>query len=227
MMTAMRRCLSVTIVLLAAAGAALAVSCGRFGFDAHEGSSSSPQPDAIAATGDAPTDAPTDAGLDFTTGCAALFHMDETAWIDRGSGAGSAPPGATDVVNACDGGNPGLASGNPQPIADPIRGTVGGFNASSCVQLTQEAPARATTAVTTSAWIRMTGDPANSFGVVAKRVDVNTGNEYAMFVWTDSHLFADIDSINDRFSGIAAISTGVWTQITMVYDGSLAQAERV
>jgi hypothetical protein len=63
--------------------------------------------------------------------------------------------------------------------------------------------------------------------VVSKRVDVNTGNEYSMFVRTDSHVFADIDGINDRFAGTATISTGVWTQITMVYDGLRSPAERM
>jgi len=218
----MHRCFSVTIVGLAATVTGLATSCGRFGFDPHEGSASAPPPDTNPADA-----APTDAGADIPTGCAVLFRMNESAWIDHGSGAGSAAPGATDLRNACDDGNPGQAFGAPSPIVDQIRGTVGNFNDHSCVQLAQEAPARATAAVTTSAWVRMTGDPANSFGVVSKRVDVNTGNEYSMFVWTDSHVFADIDGINDRFAGPATISTGVWTQITMVYDGSRSQAERV
>jgi hypothetical protein len=218
----MTRWISATIVLLVGTSAGLVTSCGRFGFDAHDGSASSLPPDAAM---DAATAPPMDTGPDFTAGCAVLLHMDETAWINR-SGSGSAAPGATDVVNACDGGNPGQALGNPQPTTDSIRGTVGDFNASSCIQLTRDTPARADTAVTTSAWLRMTGDPANSFGVVAKRVDVNNDNEYAMFVWTDSHVFADIDGIGDRFSGVAVIPTGIWTQITMVYDGSLPQDQR-
>lgn len=212
----MPRCAWVMIVLLAGPGALAATAgCGRLGFERP-----------VADSSDAVVDTAPDAGFDVKAACAVLLHMNETAWIDH-SGAGTPPPGATDLFNECDAANPGLASGNPGPIADPIRGMVGDFNDRSCVQLTRETGARATTAVTTSAWLRMTGDPAGSFGVVSKRVDVSVGAEYNMFVWTDSRVYADIDDLNDRFSGIGAVPTGTWTQITMVYDGAQAPAERV
>jgi hypothetical protein len=222
----MSRVTSVVVVALAGAAAfAGSGGCGRLAFDllGHEPSDAQPGDDAAADATPA----------DVTSRCAVLLHMDEAAWIDHGSGSGSgsgsvrAAVTPTDLVNACDAANPGLASGSASPVSDPIRGTVGRFDANTCVQIKDEVPTRATTAVTTSAWIKMTGDPAGSFGVVSKRVSAGSGEEYDMFVWTGSRVYADIDSEDDRFPGRGTVPTGVWTQLTMVYDGAQLPAARV
>jgi hypothetical protein len=186
--------------------------------------------------------APDATPADVTSGCVVLLHMDEAAWIDHGAGSGSGSgsgsatgPGSTaaavtpvDLVNACDAANPGLASGSSaSPVSDPVRGMVGSFGVGACVRIKDEAPAHATTAVTTSAWVKMTGDPAGSFGVVSKRIDVNVGEEYDLFVWTGSQVYVDIDTQDNRFAGSGVVPTGEWTQLTMVYDGARSPAERV
>jgi hypothetical protein len=147
--------------------------------------------------------------------------MDEDSWIDHGSGSGS----GTDLVNECLPSAPGLATGGATPVVDPIRGKVGSFGPTSCVTLEDRAELRALSAVTTSAWVRMTGDPSGSFGIVAKRV--NVGGEYSMFIWTGSRVWVDIDTDNDRFTGAGSIPTDEWNQLTMVYDGSLLRGERI
>jgi hypothetical protein len=215
----MSRCGSVLIVALAACMAfVVSGGCGRLHFVGER-----PAPDALPDTpSDGPPDtAPDVAPPDFMTGCAVMLHMDEDSWIDHGSGSGS----GSDLANACLPSAPGLATGGATPVVDPIRGRVGRFGPTSCVTLDDRAELRAQSAVTTSAWVRMTGDPSGSFGIVAKRVRV--GGEYNMFVWTDSRVWVDIDTANDRFTGTGAVPTDQWMQLTMVYDGSLLRGERI
>src|SRR5262249_41990652 len=93
---------------------------------------------------------------------------------------------------------------------------------------------RAAGALTVSAWIDPTALAPASFGVVSKRVDYQVDTEYSVFVWTDGNgvgstnqLYIDLDTENDRVADPAATFLDAWKQITVVYDGSLGEAERV
>lgn len=228
------------VIVAASVAAALAASggaCGRldFGFSAHV--------EVDARPGSNPDDAAIDAPFiaDFADHCVVLLKMDEDKWIDHngsgsGSGSGSNNPAgsgagsgaATDLVNACDtGSNAGLLTGFANTTNDPVRGRVGLFTQDACIELGTNQELEATTAVTTMAWVKMTGNPVDSFGIVSKRQSVGSGGEYSMYIWTDSKIWADIDSENDRWGGTGAVPTNVWTQIAMVYDGTKPESERV
>jgi hypothetical protein len=80
-----------------------------------------------------------------------------------------------------------------------------------------------------SAWIDPASlDGVNPYGVIAKRNDfMNDDAEYTMFVWIDNTVWVDLDSRNDRNHGTRTLRNGVWQQITVVYDGTRPQAQRV
>jgi len=200
-----RHAYTAEVLRLGLFGVATLTACGRLDFDAARAVDAPTATDALATDAD-PLGA-------FRDRCAVLLHMDETTW-------------ATGVDNACTPASGGQAVGAATVTDDAIRGRVGKLDTNGCVMIADAPAVRATTAVTTSAWVRMEGDPAASFGIVSKRVDYMVGTEYSSFVWTTSDVYADIDTENDRVGGTHAIPLDAWTQVTMVYDGALPQAQR-
>ncbi|MCX5744103.1 MAG: LamG domain-containing protein [Proteobacteria bacterium] len=191
---------------LALAGAIAIAACGRVDFDASRTvDASDPRGDATVTDAD-PLGA-------FRDRCGVLLHMDEATW-------------SAGLTNACTPASGGVFAGASGPADDPIRGRVGRFVGTDCVTIADAPSVRATTALTTSAWVRMEGDPAGSFGIVSKRVDYTVATEYSNFVWTNSDVYADIDTEDDRVVGAHPIALDTWTQVTMVYDGALPQAQR-
>lgn len=156
------------------------------------------------------------------SGCVLALHMDEAAW----SGAGG------EVEDDCGGDNPGTVMGQgTTTVAGGVRGRAGSFSGSACIEIPDAAALHGTTGLTLSAWILPTAlDPAESSvsnGVISKRNDFADQAEYSLYVWTRNHVWVDLDTENNRFEGTANIVNSVWAQLTLVYDGTRPEDQRV
>jgi len=158
-----------------------------------------------------------DGSIDLARGCALKAQMDEASWPTTGS----------PVINSCGGSGGRLTGSVAMPVSDGIRGRVGSFSGSACVDFTSTAALHGTTGLTMSAWVKPTAlDGQTSNGVITKRVDRGVQSEYALFVWTGNHVWVDLGDV-DRYSGTATLANGVWVQLTAVFDGTRPAADRV
>ncbi len=152
-------------------------------------------------------------------GCVLALHMDEPSW----SGA------VGEVHDDCGGDNPGTVNGQgTTTVPGGVRGRAGSFSGGACIDIPNAAALHGTTGLTMSAWIFPTqlnnGNGAN--GVISKRTDSGNQAEYSFSVWVGNHVWVDLDGEGDRFSGNAVLATNLWTQLTVVYDGTRSQAQR-
>lgn len=167
---------------------------------------------------DGSTDGSTDGpAVDLNRGCVLQAKMDETAWPSTG-----AP-----VVNSCGGAGGALTGSGAAPAADAIRGKVGSFSGTACVDFASTAALHGTTGLTMSAWIKPTKlDNATSNGIITKRLDRGVQSEYSLNVWTGNHVWVDFGD-TDRYSGTAVLTNGNWVQVTAVFDGTRTATDRV
>ena len=85
-----------------------------------------------------------------------------------------------------------------------------------------------TAAFTLAYWFRADAWTVDSGGLVCKRDGASSNNAYTTYLKrTDQHLYVDIDGSNDRFASASVIVTGAWYHVALVFDGSLAAAQRV
>ena len=193
----------------------LAAGCGRIGFESHVDPTGDGARDQVGPSADADL-AP------LLVGCQLGLAMNEASWT-----AG--------LVDRCGGDNIGVPTGGATPVDDPQRGRVGEFvGGTSCVIVPDAPELRGGSAVTVSSWVRPTQLTPASFGVVSKRTDFTIDTAYSVFVWADmagagtvNHVYVDIDTENDRFENPGDEFLNAWKQITIVYDGSRTQAERI
>jgi hypothetical protein len=177
---------------------------------------------ALAACGSvsAPTDgssADSDLGA-LRTGCVVMEHMDEASWTTT----------AGDVRDDCGGDNNGTISGSLTTVAGGVRGRAGSFDGSGCIEIPDAPALHASTGLTISAWVKPSSlDAVDAFGIVSKRVDTGNQSAYSVYLWTGDHVWVDLNGEDDRFSGTRVIANDVWTQITVVYDGSDVPQQRV
>jgi len=154
------------------------------------------------------------------TGCIVALHMDEASW----SGA------AGEVEDDCGNDNAGTAIGaGTSTVAAGAHGRAGSFSGDGCVEIANASALHGTTGLTLSAWMfptQLDGGVHNANGVISKRNDVDDQPEYTLSVWTGDRVYVDLDTMNDRFASPRVISTNVWTQVTLVYDGTRAVDER-
>ena len=156
-------------------------------------------------------------GVDLARGCVLKAQLDETSW----------PATGDPVVNGCGGAGGHLTGSGAMPAADGVRGRVGSFSGTACIDFASSPSLHGTTGLTMSAWIRPTAlDNVTSNGIVTKRLDRSVQSEYSLFVWTGNHAWVDFGD-SDRFSGTAALTNNVWVQLTAVFDGSRAMTDRV
>lgn len=154
-------------------------------------------------------------------GCVLALHMDEGSWS-----------GVTgEVKDDCGGDNPGTVSGTgTTTVAGGVRGRAGSFAGGGCIDIPDASTLHGTTGLTMSAWIFPTqlNNGNNANGVISKRVDSGNQSEYNLSVWTGNHVWVALngDADTNRFPGNAVISTNVWAQLTMVYDGARPVAQR-
>jgi hypothetical protein len=158
-------------------------------------------------------------------GCALILHMDEASWNGTSG----------EVLDSC-GHNNGTAV-RVVSAADALPSTTTGHygragqfvDSNGCVEVPDDASLHATTQLTVAAWIFPTGFNPNSNGILGKRADFLSDSSYTLFVWNNLdvnyHLYADIG--NDRFNGSQSFTTNTWYHVALVYDGSLAAAQRV
>lgn len=167
--------------------------------------------------GTPPDGTPPDGSIDLARGCALKAQMDEASWPTTGS----------PVINSCGGAGGRLTGSAAMPVSDAIRGRVGSFSGSACVDFTSTAALHGTTGLTMSAWVKPTGlNGVDSNGVITKRVDRSVQSEYSLNVWTGYHVWVDFGDM-DRYSGTATLTNGVWVQLTAVFDGTRPAADRV
>jgi hypothetical protein len=84
-----------------------------------------------------------------------------------------------------------------------------------------------TSAFTLAWWFRAAAYPADSAGLICKRINISTDNAFTTYLKAaDQHIYVDIDSSNNRFASSALIQTGVWYHAALVFDGSLPSTQR-
>jgi hypothetical protein len=150
-------------------------------------------------------------------GCVVALHMDEASWS-----------GATgEVRDDCGNDNPGTVKGSANTVANGAKGRAGSFSGNACIDIPDAPALHGAAGLTLSAWILPTAlNSVDSNGVISKRVAMGNESEYNLYVWTGNKVYVDLDGEADRFSGAAIISNNAWQQLTMVYDGTRAQAQR-
>ena len=81
-----------------------------------------------------------------------------------------------------------------------------------------------TSAFTLSWWFK--ANTFNGSGLVAKRISFDNNNSYGAFLTVDGKLNVDINSNNNRFTSTTTFNPGAWYHVAIVFDGSLAEAQR-
>lgn len=172
---------------------------------------------ACRANFEAVPDASPDANT-LSLGCELHLAMDEALWQGL----------AGEVVDKCGGDDAATAIGQLTTGTDPLRGRVGVFPGAGYLVIPDSPRVRGTNGVTLSAWIKPlapVGTPPA--GIIAKRASFGVKSSYTMFLWTNSHLWTDIDQENDRVEVPASILPERWTHVTVVYDGGSPKPKRI
>jgi len=112
-----------------------------------------------------------------------------------------------------------------QPAAGAITGAAGFNGTDSYLAVPDNASLDNTAAFTLSYWFRAE-TLGNNTGLVAKRVGLNDNNSYGFFLGLDGKLSVDVNSSNNRFTSNTTFNSGTWYHIALVFDGSLAEAQR-
>lgn len=144
------------------------------------------------------------------------LKMDESTWGTGGRVHDSSPEQ-----------NHGTISGSVQ-LTDAGRfGGAALFPGDAWITIPDHPSLNATTALTLSAWINFSSvDPGESPGIISKRRGYVDNTAYTLFLWDQSKLWADIDYETNRFSSETIMAVDRWYHVALVYDGSLAEAER-
>ena len=84
-----------------------------------------------------------------------------------------------------------------------------------------------TSSFTLCFWFLASAYPGDSGGLVCKRNNISDNNAFTTYLKTSDHrIYVDIDGGNNRFSSATPISTNQWYHVALVYDGTLATAQR-
>lgn len=178
-------------------------------------------------TSDAPTSAPVTPSSDDVTSSPTtpspyegelVLHlsMDDGQW------------GNGEIYDASPAANHGVLNGTVAYTPDGKFGGAGHFDGNGYIRIPNAESLQATSALTLSAWVNfeyMGGD--YSHGVISKRTGYAADTAYTLFLWAESRMWIDLDYETDRFGSATSFETNRWYHVAMVYDGSLAAAERV
>src|ERR1051325_1077303 len=145
-------------------------------------------------------------------------------WLKLDEASGLTAPDSSGL------GNNGMLSGGAtwQPDGGMRAGALK-FNGTNGLVTVPDSPTLdPATAFTLAWWFRADAYPADSAGLVCKRINISSNNAYTTYLKAaDQHIYVDIDSSNDRFASSALIQTGVWYHVALVFDGSLPSNQRV
>ncbi|MFP4157073.1 MAG: MBG domain-containing protein [Opitutales bacterium] len=75
-----------------------------------------------------------------------------------------------------------------------------------------------------SFWLNPADDNGDVRGILGKREGTSSGQDWAFFLWDSNELTVDIGS---NRHGISSIPAGTWKHVTVVFDGTLAESERL
>jgi hypothetical protein len=143
------------------------------------------------------------------------LKLDEASGLTASDNSGSANNGTLS------GGATWQASGGTRSGALKFDGTNG------LVTIPDAPTLDNTSAFTLAWWFRADAYPADSAGLVCKRINISTDNAYTTYLKAaDQHIYVDIDSSNNRFAITTLIQTGVWYHVALVFDGSLPSVQR-
>jgi hypothetical protein len=149
--------------------------------------------------------------------CAVMLRMDEASWGGPGS-----------VIDACPGHHDGTPSGTIATTAEGVRGRAGRFGGDGCIEIADAPDLRAASGLTMSAWVLPTAlNDIDAYGVISKRVDMVTDSSYNLYLWTENHAWVDIEGNDNRFANRTQLTNNVWTQLTVVFDGTKSPDQRV
>jgi hypothetical protein len=187
-------------------------------------------PDAtITGTSDAGSGGPMDAGAPTNTDgasgsppvsladCVLLMHMDEATWSDAGGA----------VIDSSGQGNDGTVVGTMQTVEGGKFGRAAQFGGAGYIAIPNAPSLNPTTALTFAAWISPTGFTSDGLypGILGKRQAYAADSAFAMFLWTDNALFADIEDYRS-YSNAMIMNNQGWTHVAVVYDGTLADSTK-
>lgn len=77
-----------------------------------------------------------------------------------------------------------------------------------------------------SVWVRPGNLTGDAQFIASKRASSSSQVAYSVFFYTGDKLFVDIDGIGNRFSSNTIFTNNQWYHIAVVFDGTLATAER-
>jgi hypothetical protein len=121
-------------------------------------------------------------------------------------------------------GNNGMLSGGAawQPAGGMRAGALKFDGTNGLVTVPDSPTLDNTSAFTLAYWFRADAYPADSAGLVCKRINISTDNAYTTYLKAaDQHIYVDIDTSNNRFASAALIQTGIWYHVALIFDGSL------
>ena len=75
-----------------------------------------------------------------------------------------------------------------------------------------------------SFWINPAENNGDVRGILGKREGTSSGRDWSFFLWNSNELTVDIGS---NRHGISSIPAGTWKHVTVVFDGTLAEGERL
>jgi hypothetical protein len=135
--------------------------------------------------------------------------------------------GGTTAFDSSGNGNNGTVSGGAtwSPTGGVLAGDLTFDGVSGEVIVPNALDLGQTSAFTLSYWFNV-ANINNSQGLVAKRDQIDTNNDYTTFLQTDGHIYVDINSSNDRFSSNTVFAPGTWYHVALVYDGTQPAAQR-
>jgi len=133
----------------------------------------------------------------------------------------------TTATDSSGGNNHGTASGGIvwQTSGGQLTGAAE-FNGSDSYIAVPDSPSLDNTAAFTLSYWFYANSLGNNTGHVAKRVGPSDNNSYGTFLGLDGKLSVDVNSSNNRFTSNTTFNSGAWYHIALVFNGSLAEAER-
>lgn len=133
---------------------------------------------------------------------------------------------ATTAADSSGNGNTGTVSGGLtwQPAGGVVAGTMLLNGSNGYIDVPDSNSLDVSNAFTLAFWVR--ANSLNTVGLVSKRNSNTSNNAFTTYFTSNGRLNVDIDTNNNRFASNTVFSTGKWYHVALVFDGSLAAAQR-